>query len=482
MTNAYDIARYPSHVFAATHPRSIGVMAALFGRSFTPFQSSRVLEIGCGQGVNLINMAIGARQAEFVGVDLSEHSIGAARETAQACGCANIAFHCRDLAEIDVSFGRFDYILAHGVYAWVGAAARQALMRVAGERLSADGVALVSYNVLPASRLRHALRDMLLYVAKDIEDPDEKVTAARSLLAGLAETWSDAQADESAMKHEARRILANHPVVMYFDELSEAYAPQLLSDVVVAAAQFGLTYLCDAQPGLSGAILFPKDGSVDGDGPSAEDWVRLEQLADFRNMRRFRYSLFCTGDADRRWRPARLRGLRACGALKVVEADPSAEDGAAFESGPTKIRTNDPNLVRFLAHLADVYPRCAALDSASETSSLGDHILRLFARDAIRLYTEEPPLVAVPGERPAVSVLARRQAAGDETLLPTLRHGMFEIADPSVRAIVPLIDGTRTRRELVPEVARLHQVSAAEASARLEEMLSAFARAGMMTD
>ena len=481
MPNPYDVVRYPSLCFAATHPRSIGVFAALFGRCFTPLERARVLEIGCGQGVNLINMALGPKHAEFVGVDLSERSIGAARATARACGCANARFDCRDLAEIDDSFGRFDYILAHGVYAWVPTRVREALMRVLGERLSADGVALVSYNVLPASRLRQALRDVLLYAARGVDDPEAKVTAARSVLAEQAEAWSNTEADESALRQEARRILDNHPVVTYFDELSDAYAPQLLTDVVEAAARCGLIYLCDAQPGLSEAIHFPEKGSTAGEGRSAADWVRLEQLADFRNLRRFRYSLFCLGEPERLWRPTRLRGLKASGALKVVQVDPSAEDGAAFEAGRTKIRTNDPKLAAFLAHLAEIFPLCAALDSASEIPSLGDHILRLFAREAIRLYTEEPPLVAVPGERPSVNVLARVQAARGEPLLATLRHAAFEIADPSVRAVVPLIDGTRTHGELALEVARLHQVPAAEASGRLGEMLAAFARAGLMS-
>jgi SAM-dependent methyltransferase len=480
MTYAYDLVRYPSFTFAATHPWSMGALAALFGRPFAPFESARVLEIGCGQGVNIINMALGAKQAEFVGVDLSARSIDAARETASACGCANAVFYCRDLAEIDAGFGRFDYVIAHGVYSWVPRRVREALMRILGERLSAEGVALVSYNVLPASRLRHALRDVLLCITRGIEDADAKVAAARSFLVEQAEAWSDSEADEAALKLEARRILENHPVVMYFDELSEAYAPQLLTDVVAAAAKFGLAYLCDAQPGLSQVVLFRRDSSAAGNGPSAEEWVRLEQLADFQTMRRFRYSLFCNGEGERRWRPTRLRGLKACASLKIVQADPGAEDGAAFESGRTKIRTNDAELARFLNHLAEVYPRCAALEAVSEVPSLGNHILRLFAREAIGLYTQEPPLVAVPGERPSVNVLARLQATRGEHLLPTLRHVTYEIGDPMVRALVPLIDGTRTQGELAAEVGRIMQVSPAEASARLEEILRAFARAGLM--
>ena len=240
MVNLFDRFRYPSRPFTQTHPIATGVFAALFGQRFAAFAASRVLEIGCGEGVNLVNMALGAPQAEFVGVDLAERPIALARAAARGCGCANVGFHALDLVDIGPSLGRFDYIIAHGVYAWVPARVREALMRVVGERLSADGLALISYNTLPGSRLREAVRDMLLWVTKGVEDPNARMKLARSFLGEHIEAWSETEADEFAMKCEARRILKSAPEVLFHDELAEDYAPQLLSDAVADAAQFGL--------------------------------------------------------------------------------------------------------------------------------------------------------------------------------------------------------------------------------------------------
>jgi SAM-dependent methyltransferase len=481
LANAYDRVRYPSLTFAVIHPTAIGAFAAVFGRPFAPFAAARVLEIGCGEGVNLINMALGAPQAEFVGVDLSEQAIARARATAQACSCANVSFHARDLVELDVSFGRFDYILAHGVYAWVAPRVRQAFFRVVGERLSGEGLAVVSYNVNPGSRLRQAIRDMLVYVTKDVDDPEAKLERARRFLAEEIEAWRDDEADESAMKSEARRAMDHAPAFLYHDELAGDYAPQMLTDVVMAAREVGLDYLCDAQPALSQEALFPSDALAAMHERSRGDWIRFEQLADFRVMRRFRYSIFCpVGGVDRSRDAKRLRGLWAYGELTVVKPDPEAEDGPAFEAGPIKLRTNDPELAQFLAGLADVFPLGTPLDLASESPSLADRIFHLWTRQAIELHTAPPPLVALPGERPRVSALARAQAANGETLLATLRHSMIEIDDPSVRALVPLIDGTRTWSELAHETARRNDISAAEASMRLDVILAGFARAGLL--
>ena len=55
MANAFDLVRYPNIPYARTHPAALGVFAALFGRPFAPFSACRVLEIGCSEGVNLLN-------------------------------------------------------------------------------------------------------------------------------------------------------------------------------------------------------------------------------------------------------------------------------------------------------------------------------------------------------------------------------------------------------------------------------------------
>jgi SAM-dependent methyltransferase len=482
VTNLYDRVRYPSQPFANTHPLATGVFAAVYGRCFTPFRRSRVLEIGCGEGVNLINMALGAPGAQFVGVDLAEQSIARARATSQGCCCANADFVVLDLAEIDASFGHFDYIIAHGVYSWTPAPVRTALMRVAGERLSTDGIALISYNALPGSRFRQAINDMLLFVTERVVDPAAKLELAHTFLAEQAEIWSETEADEIAMKSEVRRILKKRvPEALFHDELGQDYAPQLLSATAAMAEQFGLEYLCDAQASLSKEALFPSDAYAATRDRAGGDWVRFEQLADFRTLRRFRYSLFCRGSADRRLEGTRLRGLWACCELTALEADPGAPDGAAFEAGPrVKIKTRDPKLASFLAELAAAFPLAVSLDAASENPVLAEYVFLLFVNQVIQLATGPWPLVAVAGDRPNVNPLARLQAANGEAALATLRHQVIQIDEASVRALVPLMDGTRTREEVALDIARREEISAEIALTRLNGILAKLAKAGVM--
>jgi hypothetical protein len=50
-------------------------MAVLFGMQPADIEQCRVLEIGCGDGANLIPMALGLPGSEFVGIDLAASPI-----------------------------------------------------------------------------------------------------------------------------------------------------------------------------------------------------------------------------------------------------------------------------------------------------------------------------------------------------------------------------------------------------------------------
>lgn len=482
MRNAYDLVRYPNIPFAHTHPIALGVFPALFGKPFAPFAASRVLEIGCGEGANLLSMALGAPDAEFVGIDLAERPIALGRAAAQASGLANVRFHVQDIVRMDATLGRFDYIIAHGVYAWTPANVREALMRVVGEHLGAHGLAMISYNAHPGSRLRQALRDILLGATSGVDDPGEKLNLARSVLTDHIATWSEADPLEHAMIVVARRALDRPPEVLFHDELGAFYEPQLLSDVIAAAREAGLDYLCDAQPRLCSEAFFPSQKFDAARTMAAGDWGRFEQLVDFCDVRSFHNSIFCRGGGvDRRLEARRLRGLWASGELRTLAPSPEAPDNFAFRSGDgVDVTTNNPKLAQFLASLAAAFPASVSIDAVAEDPDLAEHVIRLFVAQVIRLCTAPFPVTATPGERPIANPLARFQAARNETTLATMRHAPIRIDDARSRIFVTLLNGERTRDELAREMVARTGLSADVALTQVSEALAELARSGLM--
>ena len=481
MPNPHDLVRYPDLCFPQTHPVALGAFAQLFGKPHAPFAASRVLEIGCGGGVNLISMALGAPASEFVGVDLAEQPIALARAAAEASGLRNVRFCAQDIRDMDASLGRFDYIIAHGVYAWVPADVGRALMRIVGELLGADGLALISYAAHPGGRLHQAVRDVLLAAAGGADDPHEGLARARAALAEQIAMWSEADAFQRAMIAVARHIIEQPPEVLFHDEMTAFYAPRLLSDVVAAAGEVGLAYLCDAQPRFSAEAFFPSEKYAAARASAGADWARFEQFVDFTEMRSFRSSIFCRGDgADRRLEPLRLRGLWACGDLRAAEPDPAEPGSFAFRANGARIATNNPTLAGFLADLAAAFPSSIALDAAAEEPGLAQYVLTLFVANVIRVTTAPPPFALAPGERPIASPLARFQAARGEATVATLLHYPHTLGDSTSRDFLALLDGTRTRDDLARELAARTGATEEAARTKVTERLAELARLCLM--
>src|SRR6266567_8093421 len=146
---SYDRVHYPAKPYHVTRPDHLELFGWLFGMRPRPADEARVLEIGCGTGENVLLAAECFPRARFVGVDLSPSQIDAGRRTQAALGLDNVELRSFDLTRIDAEFGEFDYIVAHGVYSWVPAPVREALLEVMRQRLAPQGIAFVSANVKP---------------------------------------------------------------------------------------------------------------------------------------------------------------------------------------------------------------------------------------------------------------------------------------------------------------------------------------------
>src|SRR6476620_7782790 len=110
-TPLYDAVPYPGGAFAQTHPDRLATLAALFGLDSAPPASCRVLEIGCGDGGNLVPMAVGLPGSAFVGIDSSAAAIARANELAHALDVRNVRFELVAIEDYDAPAGTFDYVV-----------------------------------------------------------------------------------------------------------------------------------------------------------------------------------------------------------------------------------------------------------------------------------------------------------------------------------------------------------------------------------
>ena len=167
----YDVVPYPGFSYPDTHPDHLAAMAILHGLAPAPVDRCRVLEVACNEGANLIPMAYAIPKSEFIGFDLADLPVERGQQRIRALGLANIRLFQGNLLEAGAELGRFDYIIAHGIYSWVPEPVRNRLLALCHELLTPHGVAFVSYAALPGGHLRNMLREIMLHGAQGHRRP-----------------------------------------------------------------------------------------------------------------------------------------------------------------------------------------------------------------------------------------------------------------------------------------------------------------------
>lgn len=480
METSYDTVRYPTSVNPDTLPSTLSALAHLRGRRYVPFSRSRILEIGCGTGGNILNLAAMAPDAQCVGFDLAAIPIAEGQEVATAAGLSNIELRQGDILDPNVVSGTFDYILVHGVLAWVPGVVRQGLMGLIGRHLSDDGLAFVSYNVMPGCNLRLMIRAALMDSIAGVEGADEKVAAAKEALKFYLHAWPLTGSLGEALAREAKSIVDQRPAAVFHDILGECYEPQSLGDVVAEARRNGLDYLCDSQPRLSRQAFYPSSDAHAIHARSKGDWVRFEQISDLVNQRTFRHSILCRPGKPPVHLPdiSRLKPLFANG--KFTPA-PIAEGVQAFRTASDDaINVTYEPLATLLTKITNAYPGTVALEPFVDDPRIGNPIWELYTRGMLTLLTEPLHLVTAPGERPEALRLARAQAARGEPAMGSLRHVGLNIKDPGGARFITFLDGTRSHKQLAEVFAQEADLPLEETQRRMPEVLRELGLMGIM--
>jgi SAM-dependent methyltransferase len=456
----YDAVPYPGYPFAQTHPDRLAAIAHLLGMHTAPVEHCRVLELACGDGGNLIPMALTLPGSTFVGIDLAAGAIAQGRETIAALGLRNIELREGDVATVDESWGAFDYILTHGLYSWAPAPVRDAVLRISSERLAANGVAYVSYNALPGARIRQMLREMMLFHAGEIEAPMERAQQARALLDLIAQGQAKPDAFTEMVRSEIERMTDRDLWALVHDELGEVYEPVYFHQFVEHAEQHGLQYLAGANfYDLQDAAITPDAQEVLSE-IAEDDRVLRQQYADFIRCRRFHHTLLCHAGVALEWpvRAARVEGMFAVTAARPVAPHPDLAEGVEEEfRGPldSGMKTGHPVAKALLMALIESAPQALSFEElVSRAGGVREDVAQILLATSMAgltdLRTTRLPLVTEVSERPVASPLARYQAAHGEDLT-SLNHATVRLAQDLERRLAVSLDGSRKRADLTVE-------------------------------
>jgi SAM-dependent methyltransferase len=458
-----------------SQPESLFAIGHIRGMRPRDVAQARVLEIGCGDGSNLVPLAERYPQSTFVGVDASPRHVAAAAGLASDLGLENVEFRRQRILEFSADPGEFDYIVAAGVYSWVDAESRDKLLAICQTHLAPHGIAYVNYNAYPGWHFHELLGAMMRYEARGAETLAQRLAAARVLMEFLKASLPADDGGYGSLLGQQLEPLARQPEAFLVrnylhDECHAVYFGQF----VAHAGRHGLQMLGDCGLGIrfNDSLSTRDERGLDA---ITLDPVEKEQIRDILKMRAHRQGLLCHDAlALQHWPgPQRLGGLYLEARLKPEDPQAKIESTAAdtfVAPGGLSISTAVPSIKAALAHLGAIWPNyiayqdlvaaaCARIEATAggskpiapaERRKLEDNLLTCCADGIIQIHGAAQPFAGAASERPAASPLARWQAKRGD--VATNRKHLRVRLEHFDRHVLQLLDGTRSVSELVEEL------------------------------
>ena len=201
-------------------------------------------DLGCGNGVSNNLLASAFPKGHFVGVDFNAEHIENANHYVRRAGIENAEF-------VDASFEnyaehnppKFDYIVMHGIYSWVGEEIRAQIRTLVDKTLKPGGLLYVCYNTLPGwSELIPLWKMMQMYIADAPGNSIEQAQFGLRKIAELRDNNAKYFRDHPSASSYLDRLLARDPHYVAHEFCNGCFEPQYFIDVAKGFEELGLTY------------------------------------------------------------------------------------------------------------------------------------------------------------------------------------------------------------------------------------------------
>lgn len=474
LKESYDKFPYKSYPFAKSTPLHLRTLGAFFGMNPPEIKTAKVLEIGCASGGNIIPLAVQYPDAHFLGIELSDIQASAGNDFIKKLGLTNISIMNCSLTEVDESFGKYDYIIAHGVYSWVTDDVREKILQICNENLSPSGIAYISYNTLPGWNTLSSIREMALYHAKNFILPEEQINQAKMLLNFISESIKDSETSYAKLMMESVDMLKNKPDYYIAHDFLGIYNKAFyLSDFVDQVKSNSLQYLSDAD--ISNMYLPNYSDGIAEKLGEINELVRMEQYLDFTINRTFRCSLICHDDVtiNREIGPGNMVKFYL---MQIVASEKTIKDEDLTKSNIESIfylgynQTNTVSttdnvfkamlysfkeaagFISFDSLLALIVSKLPNQESANLKLMLEGFLLNLFMRGTLKLSTDPVNLNTSSSALPkAWSYAVNQCKLSDESIVTNLYHQTVSLSLFETY-MIRYIDGTRSKEQVIEKI------------------------------
>lgn len=472
MTAATTYDEIPYHCILGYdfQPSALATMATLYGLQPPPVGTSRILDLGCGDGTNIIGIAQSLPQATCLGVDFSTTQIESGQKAISGAGLTNVELRCADIADLDENLlGTFDYIVVHGTYSWVDGAAQEKILTICKHNLSAKGIAYISYNLYPGWFMQRIIRDLMIYHTAQFANMETKIKEAREILRLVTQMHQQQDTPYAKMLQVLSAKIDEEPIEYIGHEYLEAHNyPIYFSDFTQKIHQSGLEYVTDVE--------FRRYLPTDYEMMEAYDqlfqgnfWAQ-EQYLDFFYNRNFRSSILCHQHLP----VSRELDWELMPKFYVAANIPNLTPDHVFSNMPYELTAARQQTVKIenafvkaaLLTLTNAYPQnvaftalfnhlCSQLtpDSLSSVNLeelqniLAEELHYLYCLEAVELNVEPLHCVTQVSEQPLAPPLARWQAQNGG-VVANMQCKTGELDAVSL-TLMPYLDGQHSKADLL---------------------------------
>jgi methyltransferase-like protein len=272
----------------------------------------------------------------------------------------------------------------------------------------------------------------------------------------------------NALRSEATFLVNQRDDYVLHEFLEAENVPCTVTEFVLAAEKHGTSYLAETEVHTMLAETYGEDTAKALRELAGNRVLPLEQYIDILTGRTFRQTILVKTEqarrAQRMLEPVRLMDLHLSGKFRL---EPERTDKGAFlDASDRTLTTASAAVATALEALAARYPATAQPreliaiatrwtdQPALQEAAVLDALFRMANVGMIDFSTVPLRVGTAAAERPLASAFARLDAIENTAYTASLRHEAISI-DVPMRALLPLLDGTRDRAGLIAGVIRI---------------------------
>ena len=213
-------------------------------------------------------------------------------------GLKNIKLIEKNILDINEDFGKFDYIIVHGVFSWVPKEVQDKIIKICNENLTEEGIAYISYNTYPGWKEPDKIREMMIYANKyfpeiSLGDKNQRGKAFISIVAEQMKIYEDISKKKGDFIKQIEEVVGMQDYYVAHEYCEDINSALYLNEFVDLIKKGNLEYISDVALRLSIISTYNKDTVDKLQQLSQGDHVIKEQCLDYILDTKFRRSLVC---------------------------------------------------------------------------------------------------------------------------------------------------------------------------------------------